>query len=115
MRARLLLRAAVGPLATAALLVAASPALARTSDGEQFGPKLPFLETMLIYVGIPLGLFLVVAAACAAPALLHRPRYRPGRAWTAAPIWFTGPQDPEAALERARPGRTAGGGASARW
>jgi hypothetical protein len=88
---------------------------ARRDDGEVSGKSLGAGLVLLIYVVIPLGLFLVIGALSVLPSLLRRPRYRPGRPWNYDPLWFAGPDNPEAALAVARPGTTAKGGASAEW
>ena len=95
-------------------VVVAAPALAR-DDGEVSGKPLGTGLTIVIYVLIPLGIFLVLALLAALPSLLRRPRYRPGRPWNHDPMWFNGPDDPDQALAAARPGATARGGASAEW
>jgi hypothetical protein len=91
-----------------------TPAIA-LDDGEVPGKSLGIGLTILYYVVIPLGIFLVIAALAVLPSMLRRPRYRPGRPWTHDPMWFNGPDDPEQALTGARPGATARGGASAEW
>jgi hypothetical protein len=98
----------------ATVVVLAAPALA-ADDGERLGKGLGVGMTIVIFVLIPLGASLVIAFFAALPSLLRRPRYRPGRPWKHDPLWFSGPDDPDAALQRARPGATARGGASAEW
>ena len=105
----------VGATAFTSVVVAAGPALARQDDGERLGKPLGTGETIAIYVLIPLGAFLVIAFFSSLPSMLKRPRYRPGRPWKHAPLWFAGPDDPDAALQKARPGASARGGASAEW
>lgn len=41
-----------------------------------------------MFVGIPLGLFLLIAAGVYGRTAMHRDRYRPGRAWEHAAVWF---------------------------
>ena len=96
------------------VLIVAAPALA-ADDGEVHGKSLGALKTLAIYVLIPLGIFAVIAFFSALPSMLRRPRYRPGRPWKFDPMWFNGPDDPNTALQSARPGATARGGASAEW
>ena len=46
-------------------------------------------ETLLIFVGIPLAIFLLLAALVFLPGGSHRrPRYRPGQPWEHEPIWY---------------------------
>ncbi len=99
----------------ALFLLPAGPVLA-ISDGEVPEPGLGLVETLLLFGGIPLGIFGLIALLIVASGLRHRPRYRPGRSWDCDPIWFAGPADPAAALVAARPGpEVTGGGASAEW
>ncbi len=91
-------------------------------DGQQPGPGLSLLQTLLIYVGIPALVFAVIWVLVAASSSSRGPRYRPGVGWWSAPVWFNGPAEPDAvvgALGRPAPdssGNTVrGGGASARW
>lgn len=104
-------------LGTAAVLAASGLATGCTTEkqpGEHY-PSLGDGMTILLFVILPLAIFGVVALLAALPSLLKRPRYRPGKPWDHDPLWFGGPEDPEAAITRARPGRTARGGASAEW
>jgi hypothetical protein len=106
---------AVATAALAPVLLAATPALAKLDDGEVKGSSLGIGLTILYYVVIPVGIFLVIAFFAVLPSVLRRPRYRPGRSWNYDPLWFSGPDDPDSALSSARPGATARGGASAEW
>ena len=101
----------------------ASPAYATTHhhDGDDPGPGLTGLQTVLIFVGIPLAIIVVVSLLAVAPSMARGPRYRPGLGWWAAPVWFNGPDEPDSAI-RAAESRSpvqiaagSGGGASARW
>lgn len=96
------------------VVVAAAPAYA-LDDGEVPGKSLGVGLTIAIYVLIPIGAFLVIAFFASLPSMLRRPRYRPGKPWKHDALWFGGPDDPDAAVARARPGATAKGGASAEW
>jgi hypothetical protein len=47
------------------------------------------VETVLIFLGIPLAVVLLVAFAVYGRSMVHQPnRYRPGKAWTFAPAWY---------------------------
>jgi len=86
------------------------------------------LEALLIFGGIPLALFVLIALLVMAPSVAKGPRYRPGLPWWADPEWFGGPRADEG---ESRPALAAGkgavsppvlgdeprseGGASARW
>ena len=95
------------------LLLAGVPAYA-LDDGEAPGKPLGTGLVILYYVVIPLGVFLVIAFFSTLPAMLRRPRYRPGRPWPHDPLWFNGPADPDRAVASARAGASKGG-ASAEW
>ncbi len=104
-------------LAGAALsTAAASPAFALVrDDGDDPGRAMPVGEALLVFVGVPVALFLIISLLVMAPSLARGPRYRPDLGWWAAPVWFGGPPgDVAAAIAKAEPveGR---GGASARW
>jgi hypothetical protein len=101
---------------TAALVLgAAGPVLAVTrDDGSETGSGFSVLETLLWFVGGPALLFVVIAILVSAPSMARGPRYRPGLGWWAAPVWFNGPDNADAAVRQAAP-TTGGGGASARW
>ena len=80
------------------------------------------VETLLIFLGIPLAVVLLVAFAVYGRSALHQPnRYRPGKAWTYPPAWYE--PHPEAisdvvnghrAIEGSS-GAVAVGGASGEW
>jgi hypothetical protein len=46
------------------------------------------VETILVFVGIPLALVLVMAALIWLPGGRKRARYRPGQPWQHAPVWY---------------------------
>jgi hypothetical protein len=102
---------------TGTLLATAAPALAIGERGDP-GGGLTWVQTVLIYVGIPVGVALVITFLVFLPSMVRGPRYRPGRPWTAGSVWFGGPPDAATALEAVTtlPAATVqGGGASARW
>lgn len=106
---------------TALLVLPATPAMAAATllatpdDGEDPGPGLSVLQTLGIFVGIPVLLFVVIAVLVSAPSAARGPRYRPGLGWWAAPVWFNGPDDAERAVRESAGSASQGGGASARW
>ena len=120
--ARLLRTASVAASATVVLLAtlaAGTPAYAATlaahsDDGQQPGGGLSVVQTLLIFVGIPAAIFVAIVLLVSAPGMARGPRYRPGLGWWAAPVWFNGPDDADAAVRTAT-ATTGGGGASARW
>jgi hypothetical protein len=79
-------------------------------------------QTLLVFVGIPLGIIVLVVFAVYGKTLLHQPnRYRPGKAWNYPPSWYV--PHPDAVLsvpghkqiEGASSSTTAIGGASGEW
>ncbi|MGA8114596.1 MAG: hypothetical protein WCA46_13090 [Actinocatenispora sp.] len=51
-------------------------------------------EVLLVFVGVPLGVFLLMAAAVYGTASTRSRRYRPGRPFDFAPVWFLGSPEP---------------------
>lgn len=109
--------AAVAVAAAGSAVLAAGPALAIGERGDP-GGKLSAIETAAIFVGIPVGVAVVIAFLVFLPSIVNGPRYRPGRAWTATASWFGEPIGSEtaaAAITTLPPATLDGGGASARW
>jgi len=46
------------------------------------------VETLLVFVGAPLAVFLLLAALVYLPAGRKRARYRPGQPWEHEPVWY---------------------------
>lgn len=108
-------------LTPAALLLASGgPALA--SAPEQWGPEpsVPPLDALLVYLLIPVGLFVLITLLVYIPSMARGAKHQPGQAWRNEPEWFGGPragveaadQNQPAAEQAEAEGR---GGASARW
>ena len=113
------LRVSLTAVATAALLTACGSD-ERTNvlgyeDGISPAEDVTLFEALAIYLLVPLAIILVVAALAWLPEMVRSKRYRPGRSWTAAPLWFGGPPDPAAAVENAEVGDVVRGGASGEW
>lgn len=125
---RALRTATLGSLAAVPLLLA-SPAFALHRDaGDDPGPGMSAVATILVYIGIPAAVFCVIALLVLAPSIARGNRYRPHQlSWWAAPVWFGGPRDEHGeAADRALTGTSlkeltayseaqTEGGASARW
>lgn len=111
--------AAAVVLACWTLLLTAGPALADDPLGPREGaepePPLDPVVVALLYVVLPVGLFLLVAALVWLPGAVKANRYRPNRPWLAAPVWFAGPADPHGALASASAGDDARGGSGGSW
>ncbi len=93
----------IGVLVVGLGLAAATPAAADTPTTWEKPPAMSTLEALLIFVGIPAGLFVVIALLVMAPSVAKGPRYRPGLSWWADPEWFNGPDgegEERPALER---------------
>ncbi len=86
------------------------------------------LETVLVFVVIPLALYGVITLMTLWPKFARGPRYRPGQEWEHEPVWWAGNPDGitagEVALRHAaesenevveKPVRTARGGARGSW
>ena len=84
-------------------------------DGVAPGEGLTFLEALGLYVVIPAVILAVITALVLLPGMVRTSRYRPGRGWNAAPLWFGGPPDPAAAVESAEVGDLVRGGAGGDW
>ncbi|WP_231121726.1 aa3-type cytochrome oxidase subunit CtaJ [Motilibacter peucedani] len=106
--------AAVLPLLA---LATASPAFAEThrSDGDDPGSGIGVLQTIGVYIGIPLAVYLVVALLTFAPSTTRGPRYRPGAGWDADATWLGGPTGKHAAPDADTPRAQGSGGASGSW
>lgn len=111
-------------------LLAASPAFAalHRDDGDDPGEGISALKVVGIFIGGPIGLFLLIALVVSIPSMIRGPKYRPGKDWDATPEWYGAPADGEeqAALQPGREhpeltgtvtesGESDGGGTSARW
>ena len=46
------------------------------------------VETVLVFVGIPAGLFALIALIVLGPGSARAPRYRPGGPWPYTPVWY---------------------------
>lgn len=45
-------------------------------------------QTLLVFVGIPIGTLALFAAVLLGPGSARTPRYRPGSAWQFQPVWY---------------------------
>ena len=114
----------VGTLAalTSAPLLAASSAFAAGFQGEDAGPRLSVLQTIGIFIGIPVGLFVVITLLVLLPGWIRGDRNRNEIGWDAksADRAGTTPQDKpsgEGSAEQAKAGAASSGtgGASGSW
>jgi hypothetical protein len=123
-RLRAALRSGAVAAVTSVPLLAAATALADTSnhvyDGEDSGPGLTVLQTLGIYVGIPLGLFLFITFLVCLPGWVRGDRNRREVGWVEPPAGAAAgspaggaKSSAEQAVTAGRPGGT--GGASGSW
>ena len=106
--------------ALATLVLTAGPALADRNpigqyEGDEPGKGIGPAATILLFVVLPVVTVLALAAITLLPGALRAHRYRPGKAWDAAPVWFAGPVEPAAAVASAEVGDVVRGGASGNW
>jgi hypothetical protein len=114
-RAARLGAAVAGAVATLVLTTAPALAVVR-DDGTDPGQSLGWIPALLIFIGIPVLLYVVIGSLVALPGLARQPRYRPNRGgWNYAPQWFSGPDDPTVALEAVQPSSGEKGGAHGDW
>ena len=112
-----LLRTLVPATGFAAVWLAGSPAAwaLNRDDGDEPGPGLSTLETLLWFVGVPAVICGILALLVYAPAMSRGPRYRPGLTWFAEREWVGGPDGASSAGGAAggAPGGAAGGASAA--
>jgi hypothetical protein len=71
---------------------------------------LSIVETVLVFIGIPLVVVLVLAGLVLGGATRRSKRYRPGRPFQFTPVWFlSAPSTQQGGAPEKRPGRELGG------
>lgn len=82
------------------------------------------VQTILVYVLIPAGIYGVIALLTLWPKSARSPRYRPGQQWTYEPVWWSASglvapeqtgRTAETEAEAGSEVRTARGGARGNW
>jgi hypothetical protein len=74
------------------------------------------VQTVLVFVGIPLGIIALIALAVFGKSMVRQPnRYRPGRTWDYPPSWYVPHPDAVVRNQNAGSSTTAVGGASGEW
>lgn len=106
---------------TSAPLLAATSAFAANFQGEDPGPRLSVLQTLGIFLGIPIALFLIIAFLVMLPGWVRGDRNRAEVGWDeqsaakAREELRTGSL-PQSGDEKAKAGSSSGtGGASGSW
>lgn len=59
------------------------------SPGIRYGFAVSIVQTVLIFVAIPLGIYALVALLTLRDKVVRAPRYRPGQGWDYPPVWWT--------------------------
>jgi uncharacterized protein DUF5130 len=80
---RAVLRIGAVIVPAAALVAVAVPASAETPNSWPDAEPMSTLDALLVFVGIPAGLFVLIALLVMAPSVARGPRYRPGVTWLA--------------------------------
>jgi len=72
---------------------------------------IPALDGLMVYLLIPLGLFLLITLLVYIPSMTRSETYRPGEAWRGEPEWFGGPRGGvEAVRKQEQPATVEGAG-----
>lgn len=106
--------AAVGA-ALLTVLLTAGPALAGHGENEDGAAEVGIKSALVLFLVLPAAILLGMAALVWLPGVMRNDRYRPNRGWSAPPLWFAGPADPDAAVANAQPGDVVRGGARGSW
>jgi len=83
--------------------------------------RVSLVQTVLVFVVIPAGIYGVVALLTLRVRVSKTPRYRPGQDWDFPPVWWTAnpagavPLAQGAGVNSAAHARTAWGGARGSW
>jgi hypothetical protein len=85
--------ATAAALTGGSLLALALPAMAETADDP--APALGLAKTLGLFVGVPIGAFLLIALLVAAPRLVHRTRTETDLGWYAEAVDQTRTDAPE--------------------
>jgi uncharacterized membrane protein YgcG len=117
---RFAVRAGTLAAMTSVPLLAASSAFAANFQGEDAGPRLSVLQTVGIFVGIPIGLFVLITVLVLLPGWIRGDRNRSEIGWDkkSAARAKSAPQDQNGqdSSEEAKAGASSGtGGASGSW
>jgi hypothetical protein len=84
-------------------------------EGADPGSSLGPAATILLFVVTPLAVIALLALVVLLPGAVRENRYRPAEGWSADPVWFSGPADPETAVAQAQRGDVVRGGARGSW
>jgi hypothetical protein len=101
-------------LAGALLVAAGTPASADVPEGWSNPSDVDPVEAVLLFVGLPLLLFVVITAIVVIPGIIKGERFTPGGQAT-EDQWFGGPRQGTAELPAPDNEESKAGGASGRW
>jgi hypothetical protein len=99
-------------------------AFATAPDTWEDPGQVGVLNALVVFVFIPLGLFMLITLLVMLPFMRKGESYQPGQVWRSEPEWFGGPrggidavdETPPAAVGSGRSGSAADrGGASGHW
>ena len=107
-------RTSVVLLGGALVVLAGGPAGADVPEGWSDPEAVDPLHAVLLFVGVPLVLFLVITALVVIPGVIKGERFTPGGQAT-EDQWFGGPSKGTAALPAPDNDESKAGGASGRW
>ena len=100
------------------------PAFATAPDSWEDPGQVGALHAIVIFVLIPLGLFLLITLLVMIPFMRKGEGYQPGQVWRSEPEWFGGPRGGLDAVDNAPPAAVGAGesgsaadrgGASGHW
>lgn len=114
LRATIVRRTAVVLAASAAVMGVAGPASADVPEGWAQPYHVSGLHTLLVFVGIPVLLFLLITLAVYLPSMLRGERVKPG-APAVEDQWFGGPRKGTSELAGPDTDESKAGGASGSW
>jgi hypothetical protein len=101
-------------LLAGALVLAGAPAGADVPEGWAPPTEVDPVEAVLLFVGVPLVMFLVITALVVIPGIVKGERFTPGGQAT-EDQWFGGPRSGTAQLPAPDSDESKAGGASGRW
>jgi hypothetical protein len=74
------------------------------------------LQTVLVFVLVPLGFFLLISLLAVGRRRQRPSRYRPGEPWRHEPVWWTAnPAGAPVPAQAEHPGSATKGGADGGW
>jgi uncharacterized membrane protein YgcG len=75
-------------------------------------PNVTFFHGLLIYLLVPLALFVIITLLAYLPSMRQGSGYQPGQTWRSEPEWFGGPRAGVQSLDAGTPAAAQRGGGS---